>query len=411
MKAEIIAVGNEVVDGYVINTNASYIAKQLSKLGIETASHRTVRDDEKVIKTVVNEAVDKYDYVVLTGGLGPTKDDLTKEAVCDALKKPLILNHNILRDIEQSFINRNKNMPKINIKQAMFPEDAYILKNEYGTAPGCVISHNNSKIVLLPGPPSELKIMVEEELVLYINNRTKMDNYIETLDIKLFGISESLVVEIMTEKLGETIWENTATYVGENEIIVRITKSDVDREKAKDYIYDKRQQIEKCFENNIIGYNEDKVEDNIVKLLLEKSKTIATIESCTGGMLAETLINCGGVSACFNEGVITYSNEAKIKYADVSANTLNTVGAVSEETAVQMAEGIKKVSGADIGLSTTGIAGPGGGSKDKPVGLVYIAIAMPKRTYVYQLNLTGSRRQIRELAVKNVLFNLLKLLR
>ena len=354
MKAEIIAVGNEVVDGYVINTNASYIAKQLSKLGIETASHRTVRDDEKVIKTVVNEAVDKYDYVVLTGGLGPTKDDLTKEAVCDALKKPLILNHNILRDIEQSFINRNKNMPKINIKQAMFPEDAYILKNEYGTAPGCVISHNNSKIVLLPGPPSELKIMVEEELVLYINNRTKMDNYIETLDIKLFGISESLVVEIMTEKLGETIWENIATYVGENEIIVRITKSDVDRKKAKDYIYDKRQQIEKCFENNIIGYNEDKVEDNIVKLLLEKSKTIATVESCTGGMLAETLINCGGVSACFNEGVITYSNEAKIKYADVSANTLNTVGAVSEETAVQMAEGIKKVSGADIGLSTTG---------------------------------------------------------
>ena len=411
MKAEIIAVGNEVVDGYVINTNASYIAKQLSKLGIETASHRTVRDDEKVIKTVVNEAVDKYDYVVLTGGLGPTKDDLTKEAVCDALKKPLILNHNILRDIEQSFINRNKNMPKINIKQAMFPEDAYILNNKYGTAPGCVISHNNSKIVLLPGPPSELKIMVEEELVLYINNRTKMDNYIETLDIKLFGISESLVVEIMTEKLGETIWENIATYVGENEIIVRITKSDVDRKKAKDYIYDKRQQIEKCFENNIIGYNEDKVEDNIVKLLLEKSKTIATIESCTGGMLAETLINCGGVSACFNEGVITYSNEAKIKYADVSANTLNTVGAVSEETAVQMAEGIKKVSGADIGLSTTGIAGPGGGSKDKPVGLVYIAIAMPKRTYVYQLNLTGSRRQIRELAVKNVLFNLLKLLR
>ncbi len=411
MKAEIIAVGNEVVDGYVINTNASYIAKQLSKLGIETVSHRSVKDAPEIIKTVVKEAVEKYEYIVITGGLGPTKDDLTKEVICDVLGKQIILKEDVLEDIKQKFKSKNKEMPHNNIKQAMFPADAYILNNKYGTAPGCVIPYNNSKIILLPGPPSELKVMFEEELVSYIKSDLETNNYIETIDIKVFGISESLVSQILTDRLGEDIWNNVATYVGNNEIIVRITKIDLVKEQAKNYIYNIKKQVEECFENNIIGYNEDKIEEEVVKLLIDGSKTVSTVESCTGGMLAQTLINCGGVSACFSEGIITYSNAAKVKYVKVSSDTLNTVGAVIRETAIQMAEGIKKASGADIGLSTTGIAGPGGGSKEKPVGLVYIAIAMPQETYVYELNLSGSRTEVREKAVKNVLFNLLKLLR
>ena len=410
MKAEIISVGNEVVSGYVVNTNASYIAKELSKLGIETLSHRTIKDDEDTIIEVLNESIKKYEYVIVSGGLGPTKDDLTKETVCKLLHKELIIDKSILSHIEKHFRTINEEMPTTNIKQSMFPQDSYILKNRYGTAPGCILTSGGCKIILLPGPPNELKLMLDKEVMPYIRENIKNQVYLETVDVKVFGIAESLVAETLENKFGEKIWNNVATYVGDNEIIIRATKMSHSVEEARGYIRQFKKQIKECFENNIIGYNDEVIEEKVVKLLIEQGKKVATVESCTGGMLAEVLINCGGVSACFNEGIVTYSNDAKIKYVNVLPETLDKMGAVSLETAIQMAQGIRERSGADIGLSTTGIAGPGGGTKEKPVGLVYSAISTKEKTLVYRFNLSGSRRQIRERTVKNVLFNLLKIL-
>ncbi len=407
MNAEIIAVGDEVVKGYTINTNASYIAKQLQTIGIMPDYHTAVRDQAAAIKAAINTAIVRSKYIIVTGGLGPTKDDLTKEAVCEALGLPLCIRVNVLEEIKAYFKEMNQIMPSINEKQAAFPEEAYILKNNYGTAPGCIIEYNEAIIILLPGPPYEMQPMLENEVIPYLKQKRAFYN--ETLDIKLFGLGESEVATQLQGMLGEFEWGSIATYVGEYEIIVRINVQSGSLEKAKEQLQQKKKEVEERLGSFIIGYNKDRLEEIIVRFLLKNKKTIATVESCTGGLLAGTLINCGGVSACFNEGIVTYSNTAKMKYVDVKEATLQSVGAVSYQTAREMAEGVRKCSGADIGLSTTGIAGPDGGTPEKPVGLVYIGIATEAKTDVYELHLKGSRRTIREKTVKNILFQLYKL--
>ena len=407
MNAEIIAIGNEVVKGHVVNTNAAHIARRLEELGISVDCHSTVKDDPVAIKETFNQAMMRSHYIVITGGLGPTKDDLTKETICEAIGMPMYIREELLEKIKAHFEKIKKVMPDINKKQAAFPNEAYILKNVYGTAPGCVIPYQRRKIILLPGPPSELYPMIENELVPYLIKKQHL--YSETLDIKLFGISESEVAVLLCDLLQESDEGSIATYVGEYEIVVRIAGWHKEKKKVKEFIFQNQKQVEERLEKFIIGYNQDRLEDKIVKWLLDNQKTITTVESCTGGMLAQTLVNCEGVSACFNEGIVTYSNQAKMKYVGVKEETLQKVGAVSRETAKEMAEGIRRQAGADIGLSTTGIAGPGGGTEEKPVGLVYIGIATENETNVYELHLSGSRQAIREKTVKNVLFQLYQL--
>ena len=340
MNAEIIAIGNEVVKGYVINANATYIARRLEELGISVDYHSTIKDDTVAIKSAFTQAMMRSQYIVITGGLGPTKDDLTKETICDVIGMPMYIRKQLLEEIEDHFRKIKKIMPDINKKQAAFPREAYILNNAHGTAPGCVIAYQGREIILLPGPPSELCPMIENELMPYLIKKQQL--YSETLDIKLFGISESEVAVLLSDLIQEYNWGSIATYVGECEIIVRIAGWHKEKKKVKEFISQNQKQVEERLEKFIIGYNKDRLEDKIVKWLLDNQQTIATVESCTGGMLAQTLVNCEGVSACFNEGIITYSNQAKMKYVGVKEETLQKVGAVSRETAQEMAEGIRR---------------------------------------------------------------------
>lgn len=404
MKAEIIAVGNEVVFGHVVNTNASFLAQSLERVGILPQYHTAVCDEQQAIKEAVLTSKKRADVIILTGGLGPTKDDMTKEVVCEVLGLPLEINEEVLTQIEEYFQKTGKEMPSINKKQAAFPKEALILPNNCGTAPGCLIEVDNQIFILLPGPPKEMNAMFVESVLPYLRN--KSSRYAKYLDINCFGIGESALAMRLHSLLGEYKWGSVATYIKDYTIAVRITVYGHTEEEIQLQLDKQKSQIENSLGMFIIGYNNEKIEDKVAQLLLEKHLQIATVESCTGGLVAGTLVNCGGISKCFKEGIVTYSNEAKMKYVGVKEETLRSVGAVSEETAKEMAEGIREASGADIGVSTTGIAGPDGGTKDKPVGLVYIGIATQEGTQVYRLQLNGTRQEVRQKTVHYILYYL-----
>lgn len=404
MKVEIIAVGNEVVTGKTINTNAAYIAQQVQKIGLTPLYHSGVIDQKQYIQAALKEALGRVDIIILTGGLGPTEDDLTKEAVCEYLNKPLILYEDIWGQVQEYFAQTNRATPKNNKKQAYFPKDCMIIPNQNGTASGALFKYNEQYIILLPGPPKELRPMLDEVIIPYF--RRVQEGIYYTLDIKTFGLGESHLVELIPDLLGVSGNVEVAPYVGDNEIIIRIRSFGKYEEEAKIIAEEVEKQLANRLEEYIIGYNDNKLEDVILQLLVKNDYTIATAESCTGGLLAGTLVNCGGISSYFKEGVVSYSNEAKEKYLGVKSETLTKYGAVSSQTAKEMAEGIQKAAGAYIGLSTTGIAGPDGGTKEKPVGLVYIGIAIGEKCNVYKLNLQGDRQGIRQKTVQNVLYHL-----
>ncbi|MDF2877375.1 MAG: competence/damage-inducible protein [Clostridia bacterium] len=406
MKAEIIAVGNEIVTGNTVNTNASYIAKQIQTIGIMPRYHSAVCDVWQDIQEAVGIALQRAEIVFVTGGLGPTEDDLTKEAVCHYLGQELVSKQDIVMQIQDYFNKLNRYMPERNKKQAAFPKDAYILQNDYGTAPGCILKKATKHIVLLPGPPKEMRPMLDAYVLPYF--KEAVTECYHTIDIKLFGIGESEMSEKIADLLGNFEDATVAPYVGNYEVVVRITSCGKDQETAVSIAEHIKKNVCECLEEYVIGYNGDTLENTVLDLLIKHGYTVATAESCTGGMLTAALVNCSGISSYLNEGIVTYSNEAKMKHVEVSEDTLKAYGAVSKETAKEMAEGIKRKAGTDIGLSTTGIAGPSGATDQKPVGLVYIGIAIKDKTYVYELHLTGDRQGIREKTVKNVLFKVYK---
>ena len=375
MKAEIINVSNEVVKGCISDVDASYIASCIQAVRVCPTFHTAVCEQTELIKDVINIALNRVDCVFVTGGILFSEAHLSKEAVCDTLGLD-------------------------------FSRASFILQDSVTL--GYVLTYEGRYIVLLPSSSQSVKQMLEE-CVLPLFQKKMIDDQ-ESLDVKLFGIEESEVAMKIAHLIGDFEWGNVALYRSNDEIIVSISARGKDPE-VKTHIQETKKAIENCLGSFVIGYNQDRLEEILVKHLLENNYSVATVESCTGGMLAATWVGCSGVSACFNEGIITYSNEAKRKYVGVGEDTLRQFGAVSSQTAKEMAEGIRKVSGATIGLSTTGIAGPGGGTPDKPVGLVYIGIALPQQTYVYELRLKGTRMAIREQTVKHILFQLYKLLK
>lgn len=406
MKAEILAVGNEVITGHTVNTNASFIASKLQDYGILTSYHTAVGDSKEDIERALETALKRTDAIFIIGGLGPTKDDLTKEVVCEYLRKPLVFYEEIYKDITEYFARTGRTTPENNRKQAYFPKDAYILNNDCGTAPGCLMKSEGKIVVLLPGPPKELMPMFNNEVCPYLEQ--KMDGVYYTLDIKCFGIGESHLAEQISDLLGEFEDLVVAPYVGKLEIILRIRAYKKTYQEAYEAVEEMKNKIESRLKSHIVGYNDEEIEEIILKIIKDKHLTLSTAESCTGGLLAGTLVNCSGISSYFKEGVVTYSNEAKMKYLGVKKETLSQYGAVSHETAREMAEGVRKAAQVDIGLSTTGIAGPDGGTMEKPVGLVYIGIALPDETLTYELRLEGDRQEIRNKAVKHILQRLLE---
>lgn len=398
MKAGIFLVGTELLNGATIDTNSIYIAKELNKYGIEIEFKMTVRDVMDEIVKALKYAKKNVDLVILTGGLGPTDDDITKEAMAKFLKKKLVIDEKEKKELLRKY-KAYKNLNKINLKEVEKPEGAISFKNDVGMAPAVYVDG----LVAFPGFPNELKNMFPKFLKYYVKeNNLKSQIYIK--DIITYGIGESVlettVKDLFTEK--DIFYEFLVKDYG---TLIRLqTKIENKKNVAKivKKLYNRISEF-------IIGEDDDRIENTIYECLNsgEKPLTISTAESCTGGMIASKLIEVPGISDNFIEGIVSYSNEAKVKRLKVKKEILEKYGAVSEEVAREMLAGLKT----DIGISTTGIAGPGGGTKDKPVGLVYIGIKVKNEVKVFRRELKGDRNKIRQRAMMHALYNLLKILK
>lgn len=400
MKCEILSVGTEILLGDIINTNSQYIAKRLSDMGIFVYYQSVVGDNPNRLKDAYELAFSRSDLVITTGGLGPTKDDLTKEVAFDYFKKEAVCHEESLSYIKAYFSKINKPFTKNNEKQAYFPKDAIILKNNNGTAPGCIINENGKILIMLPGPPREMKAMFEESVIPYLKKYS--EQVLVSKVLRIIGVGESEAAE----RIGDLIDNENPTvapYAKNGEMIFRITAKAKNNKEARKMILPIEGRIKSLFGENVYGEDDTTLENVVGEMLVNNGITIATAESCTGGLVAAKLINYPGISSSMLEGAVTYSNEAKINRLGVNPKTLESFGAVSRETAEEMARGIARVSGADMGISTTGIAGPGGATKEKPVGLVYIGVYYKEEVQVKKLNLIGDRQRIREKAAMELI--------
>ncbi|MGH4140539.1 competence/damage-inducible protein A [Clostridium sp.] len=401
MKAEILAVGTEILLGDIVNTNAQYIAKRLADLGISVYHQSVVGDNPQRLFEAYRLAFSRADLVIATGGLGPTKDDLTKEVAFEYFGKQSVVHKPSLEIIENYFKFMDRPMVKSNIKQAYFPVDAVILPNNNGTAPGCIIDENGKMVVLLPGPPREMKPMFEEAVVPYLQEYQQ--GVLVSKVLRVIGVGESSAEEMIKDILDNQSNPTVAPYAKDGEMIFRMTAKANSQQQGIKLLEPMEAQIRSKLGTNIYGEGDTTLENVLGGMLIDKKLTIATAESCTGGMVAAKLINYPGISSVFMDGAVTYSNEAKINRLGVSKETLDKYGAVSSEVAAEMAQGIAKTAGTDIGISTTGIAGPDGGSDEKPVGLVYVGLYMKGEVKTKMFKLSGDRQRIRERATMQLL--------
>lgn len=383
IKTEIIAIGNELISGDVVDTNSSYIAKNLISLGIETSFHTSVGDCPFDIKKALECALVRSDLIFLTGGLGPTDDDMTAQIVADFFGKKFVYNEQIWQNIKSTLEKMGKNIDIYNQKQAYIPENSKYFLNYSGTAPCILIEENNKKIFLLPGVPSEVKFFFKQNIKEYVQNLSKIS--IKTKKIKLSGIAEAKVNEIIKD-----IVEKSATTIAflpqSSELIVKITAKAENAELASDILKRAEKEIVSRLKDFIFGYDEDSIEVILRNIFTKMNKTVSIAESCTGGLISKLLTDVSGSSEYISLNVITYSDEAKNKMLGVKSETLEKFGAVSEQTVKEMALGIKNISQSDYGLAITGIAGPAGGSKEKPVGLIYIGISNGSKTITEKIN-------------------------
>lgn len=401
MNAEILSVGTELLLGDILNTNAQYLSKRLADLGINIFYQTVVGDNEDRLYKTYKKAFENSDIVIVTGGLGPTEDDLTKEVGAKYFNKKLVFNEESMDSINKYFNKLGVEQTENNKKQAFFPENCIILKNNNGTAPGCIIEENNKILIMMPGPPREMTLMFESYVVPYLESKQNCVLVSKVLRISDIGEAkmETLVKDLIDKQENPTI----APYAKNNESILRITARAENNEKAQSMLQPIIKAIKERLGNSIYGEDDDTLEGVVAKIMIGKNMTISTAESCTGGLLSSTIINYSGISQVFMEGVVTYSNEAKIKRLGVKKETLDKYGAVSSQTAAEMAEGIAKLSSTNIGLSTTGIAGPDGGTKEKPVGLVYIGMYINGNVSTKELHLAGNREKIRNKIVSLLL--------
>ncbi|MDU7967006.1 MAG: competence/damage-inducible protein A [Paeniclostridium sordellii] len=406
MKAEIITVGTEILLGDIVNTNSQFLAKELASLGLDVYYQSTVGDNESRLIDTLNESLDRSDIIITTGGLGPTNDDITKEVAAKCFNQELVFYNDIWKDIKQYFEKIGVEPTENNKKQAYFPKDCIILNNSNGTAPGAILKKENKMIIVLPGPPKEMIPMFNNELKKHLENLTNYKLISRTL--RFFGIGESELEDKLSDIINNQTNPTIAPYAKEGEVTLRITAKSYTKDDADNLIDEVENKIKTLVGKYLYGYGETTLEETVAKLLVEKNLTIAVSESCTGGMVSSTLIDYPGISQVFMEGCVTYSNEAKMSRLGVKKETLDNFGAVSTETAIEMAKGVAMNLKTNVGLSTTGIAGPGGGTTEKPVGLVYIGLYINGKTKVKKLNLAGSREKIRVKATKEAL-NFLRL--
>ncbi len=400
MRAEIIAVGTELLLGQIVNTNAQYLAKQLADLGITLHYQTVVGDNPQRLKLALETAWNRAELVLLTGGLGPTQDDLTKETVAEYLQLPMVLHKDILVEIQAYFQRMGRPFTDNNRKQAEFPEGSRIIPNHNGTAPGCIMEQEGKIAVVLPGPPRENIPMFEETVKPYLREQSDIQIFSRTVHI--FGIGEASL-ETMLADLTEGTDPTVATYAKDGEVEVRVSSAAMSKEQAMEKIEPVLEKIRQRAGEAIYGYDDTSIVECVLEELKQRGWKLATAESCTGGMISSAIVDISGSSEVLQAGYVTYANEAKQKMVGVKAETLARFGAVSEQTAREMAEGARRAADVEIAVSVTGIAGPGGGSKEKPVGLGYIAVATPEKTVCQEFHFSGNRMKVRTLMMKNAL--------
>lgn len=378
MQAEVLSVGTELLLGQTVNTDTTIVAKALSMLGIDLLYAAVVGDNVKRLEKAVHDALERSDILITTGGLGPTGDDLTKETVAAAAGRALALHEPSYKRLMEYFACGG--LSENQIKQAMLPEGCTVLQNDNGTAPGCAFQTAAGKlVVMLPGPPSELEPMLQNYAVPYLAQFQSA--VIASHSVHVFGRGEAAVAEMIAD-LTENSNPTAAPYAKEGEMFVRVTAKAATEADADALCAPVIEEIRRRVGSFVYSVDVDSLEALVVDTLRAAGKTLATAESCTGGLLAKRITDVAGSSDVFGMGCVTYANGVKEKLLGVPHETLEAYGAVSEETARAMAEGIVRASGADIGVGITGIAGPGGGTAEKPVGLVYIALSDGKSTWV-----------------------------
>ncbi|MDR1067178.1 MAG: competence/damage-inducible protein A [Clostridiales bacterium] len=394
MNAEIIAVGTELLLGDIVNTNASFLAQKLASLGISVFFHTVVGDNAERIETAYRNAFERADMVVTTGGLGPTDDDITKEVAAKYFGRELVLHEASLKNIEDYFKAQSFTFTDQNKKQAYILEGARAVQNDNGTAPGVIYEQDGKTIIMLPGPPNENIPMFENYVAPFLAERSGA--MFVSRRFRICGVGESAAENMLKDIIDAQTNPTIAPYAKTSEVHIRVTASAKDQAEAETMINPIAEKIYAILGDNVYAENDTTLEACVMQSLIDNGLTIAVAESCTGGALAARLINFPGASKAFLEGAVTYSNEAKVKRVSVKQETLDTFGAVSEQTAAEMAQGVAKASGADIGVGITGIAGPDGGSDEKPVGLVYIAIWRESAgSRVKRYTFLGDRERIR----------------
>ena len=373
MKTAILSVGTEILFGQIVNTNTVYLSQQMNMLGFDVMYHYTVGDNPKRVEEMIDLAFQDCDLILTTGGLGPTQDDLTKEVACKALDDELVMMDDVLEEIEKYFQTLGREMTENNKKQAIMPSRATVFHNDAGTAPGFALEKDGKYIICMPGPPREMTRMFQKSVVPFLQRMSQGSLYYR--QIRVFGIGESMLETKLMDLIDNQTDPTLATYAKEGECSLRIaSKRDTEAE-ARQAVDAMLEQVKERVGHYIYSCDNEELAQVVAGKLLDKGLTLSSAESCTGGMFASTMTDIPGISQCFDRGLVTYSNQAKMEELGVRAQTLEKFGAVSEETALEMVEGLQRVSGSDVCISVTGIAGPGGGTEEKPVGLVYIGFA------------------------------------
>ena len=403
MVVELISVGTELLLGNIVNTNAQYLAEKCALLGLSMYNQSVVGDNPARLADTIKTALDRSDVVILTGGLGPTEDDLTKEVCAEVMGFELAEDPHTKARIQEYFKNNiYKVITDNNWKQAMVPVGAMVLDNDNGTAPGLIMEKNGKHAILLPGPPNELYPLFSRQVFPYLQKL--QPEIIVSQMVKICGYGESQVEDKLLDLIDAQTNPTIATYAKTGEGHLRVTAKVASQEEAEKLIKPVVKEIKKRFGNAVYSIKEEEtLEMAVVRLLKKYELTVTTAESCTGGLLAGRLVNVPGVSEVFREGFVTYSNKAKRKILDVNKATLKKYGAVSKETAKEMAMGGVFATDADICVAVTGLAGPDGGSEEKPVGLVYMACYMNDQVTVEKYQFKGNRAKIREQSVVKAL--------
>ncbi|MDQ1146672.1 nicotinamide-nucleotide amidase [Bacillus sp. SORGH_AS 510] len=400
LNAEIIAVGSELLLGQIVNTNARFLSQQLAGLGINVFYHTVVGDNPDRLKAAIEIAENRSSIIIFTGGLGPTKDDLTKETIARHLGKKLVMDEAALESIELYFKRANRVMTENNRKQALILEGSHILPNNHGMAPGMVVSGENHTYMLLPGPPKEMEPMFLQYGASALSSKAQSNEKIVSRVLRFFGIGEAALETEIMDLIDAQSNPTIAPLAGDGEVTLRLTAKHTNEEIAISLLDEVEAKISQRVGEFLYGYDQTSLLAELTKLLKDKKLTITAAESLTGGMFQQGLTSISGASSVFNGGVVCYSNEVKQQVLQVNQETLEKHGAVSEQCAYELAENVARIFCTDIGISFTGVAGPDE-VEGKPVGTVYVGIAvkgMP--TMVEKLTLSGTREAIRNRAVK-----------